>query len=413
MSSAFRGPAYCVGRRLRFGRCGRAGTGTTGAMSTGAMAQSGVRTASSREIYTCDRTFAFRRCALTIGIAAALLAGCATQRLGDTPPPAADAGFEAVAPSGAIAGTTPRFVAEPKRPDHRASWILTDAKRVWRLLYISDWSTNDVFIYDYDKGMLEGQITGLNDPYGQCVDKKGNVWVVAFGGSSVSEFAHGGTQAVETLTTGYQPKGCSVDPTTGNLAVAGEERVDVFVHARGKAHVYQSAVCYPFWAPGYDGAGNLYVEALLYGSAKPLQGYSDPLACELRHGGTSLRAVHLSGFGIYNPASVTWDGKHLTLSDQDYLDNNETAIDRVSEDASGNLTLIGQTILTDDCDGNDVEVPQPFIVGKTVVGGNLRCSYYGSQAKFDYWPYPAGGNPTRSLQSPPDKPVGQSVSIAR
>ena len=169
-------------------------------------------------------------------------------------------------------------------------------------------------------------------------------------------------------------------------------------------------MCFPFWAPGYDGAGNLYVEALLYGSAKPLSGYTDPLATELPLGGRSLRGVHLS-FGIYYPASVMWDGKHLTLSDQDYLDNKETAINRVSEDASGNLTLIGQTILTDSCDGNDVEVPQPFILGKTVVGGNLRCSYYGSKPKFDYWPYPAGGNPTRSLQSPPAKPVGQSVSI--
>ena len=84
--------------------------------------------------------------------------------------------------------------------------------------------------------------------------------------------------------------------------------------------------------------------------------------------------------------------------------------DRVSEDSSGNLTLIEQTILTDDCDGSDTEVPQPFILGKTVVGGNLLCGYYG-QPKFDYWPYPAGGNPTLSLQSPPAKPVGQSVSV--
>jgi hypothetical protein len=355
--------------------------------------------------------FAFSRYALTISIAAALLAGCAPKSLGDTRPPTADSRFEAAAASDAIARTMPHFVAGPKRPDHRTSWMLPDAKRVRKLLYISDWSTNDVFVYAYNKGTLEGQLTGLNDPYGQCVDKKGNVWVVDFGGASISEYAHGGTQAVKTLTTDYQPMGCSVDPTTGNLAVAAEERVDVFVHARGTAHVYQSAVCYPFWAPGYDNAGNLYVEALLYGSARPLKGYSDPLPCELPHGGKSLRGVHLRGFGIYYPASVMWDGKHLTLSDQDYLDNHETAIYRVSEDGSGNLTLIGQTILTDDCDGNDVEVPQPFILGKTVVGGNLRCSYYGSHPKIDYWPYPAGGSPTLSLQSPPEKPVGQSVSI--
>jgi hypothetical protein len=357
------------------------------------------------------RTFAFRRYALTIGIAAALLAGCAT-RLADTPPPAADSGFEAAATSDAIARTMPRFVAGPKRPDHRASWMSPNAKRIKKLLYVSDWSSNDIYVYDFNKGNLVGQLSGLNDPYGQCVDKKGNIWVVAFGGSSVSEFAHGGTQTVKTLTTDYQPMGCSVDPTTGNLAVAASESVDVFVHASGKAHAYQTFVCHPFWAPGYDNEGNLYVEALLYGSAKPLSGYSDPLACELPHGGKSLRGVHLSGFGVYYPASVMWDGKHLTLSDQDYLGNNETAIDRVSEDSSGNLTLIGQTILTDDCDGSGVEVPQPFIVGKTVVGGNLRCSNYASQPKFDYWPYPAGGDPARSLQSPPAKPVGQSVSIA-
>ncbi len=347
-------------------------------------------------------TFAFSRYALTISIAAALLAACA---------PVTNSGFGAAVATDAIANTMRHFVAGPKRPDHRSSWMSPDAKRIKKLLYVSDWSSNDVYVYDYNKGSLEGQLSGLNDPYGQCVDKNGNVWVVAFGGSSVSEFAHGGTQAVKTLKTDYQPRGCSVDPTTGNLAVAAAEGVDVFVHARGKAHVYRSAVCYPFWPPGYDAAGNLYVEALLYGSAEPQGEYSDPLACELPHGGKSLRAVHLSGFGIYYPASVMWDGKHLTLSDQNYLDNNETAINRVSEDSSGNLTLIGQIILTDDCDGNDVEVPQPFIVGKTVVGGNLRCSYYGSQAKFDYWLYPTGGNPTRSLQSPPAKPVGQSVSI--
>jgi hypothetical protein len=206
--------------------------------------------------------------------------------------------------------------ADAARP--RSSWMSPDAKRIKKLLYVSDWSSNDVYVYDFKKGTLEGQLSGLNDPYGQCVDKKGNLWVVAFGGSSVSEYARGRTQTVKTLKTDYQPMGCSVDPTTGNLAVAALHAVDVFVHARGKAHVYQSAVCYPFWAPGYDDAGNLYVEALLYGSAEPLAGYSDPLACELPHGGTSLRA------------------------------------------------------------------------------GRTR----------------AGGNPTRSLQSPPERPVGQSVSIA-
>lgn len=340
-------------------------------------------------------SFMFGRYALAIGIAAGLLAGCATQGPSDIRPPISGSGFE--------------------RSGHRTSWMSPEAKRVKSLLYVSDWSTNGVFVYDFVRGTVEGQIMGPNEPYGQCVDKNGNVWIVAYGASSVSEYAHGESKPVTTLETDYAPMGCSVDPTTGNLAVATSHEIDVFAHARGKAHVYQSNICFPFWAPGYDNNGNLYAEALLYGSAKLRQGYTDPLACELPHGGRALRPVQFNGFAIYYPASVMWDGKHLTLTDQSYQGdkgNSETAIYRVKEDASGNLTSIGQTILTDNCNGKNAQVPQPFIVGKTVVGGNLSCFNYGSLSKFDYWAYPAGGNPTLSLQSPPTKPVGQSVSVA-
>ena len=337
-------------------------------------------------------TFAISRYPLSVAAAFALLNGCGTLAID--------------------AGGSNQYLAAPKHPDVGKSWMSRDAKLIRKLLYVSDWSTNDVFVYNYKTGKLVGKLTGFNSPYGQCVDKKGNVWITSYGAGSVTKFAHGGTKPIKALTTDYQPSGCSVDPTTGNLAVAGFLVIDVFPKGRGKKQVYRSAVCFPFWAPGYDNAGNLYAEALLYGSAKPLQGYSDPLACELPHGGTSLRGVHFTGFGIYYPGSVMWDGRHLTLTDREYQGKYETAIDRVTEDASGNLTLVEQTILNDDCDGNQTDVPQPFIVGKTVVGGNLRCTDYGSMPKFDYWAYPAGGNPKSSLQSPPTSPHGESVSIA-
>jgi hypothetical protein len=119
-----------------------------------------------------------------------------------------------------------------------------------------------------------------------------------------------------------------------------------------------------------------------------------------------------------------WDGKYLTLTDQDYLGQGETAIYRVTENASGKLTAVGHTLLSDGCDGNNnAQVPQPFIVGmkntpvnttegNTVVGPNILCGSNGSGSVFDYWKYPAGGNPTFSLQPPPKQPVGESVSIA-
>jgi hypothetical protein len=44
------------------------------------------------------------------------------------------------------------FVAGPKRPDHRSSLMSSDAKRIKKLLYLSDWSSSDVYVYDYNKG---------------------------------------------------------------------------------------------------------------------------------------------------------------------------------------------------------------------------------------------------------------------
>ena len=74
-------------------------------------------------------TFGFSHYALKIGTAAALLAGCA---------PIANTGFEAPVASDAIAKTIHHFVAGPKRPDHRSSWMSLDARRINKLLYVSD-----------------------------------------------------------------------------------------------------------------------------------------------------------------------------------------------------------------------------------------------------------------------------------
>ncbi len=358
-----------------------------------------------------------------IGIGlATLLAGC-----GGSHVPIGSATIQANPVSDSIAGVPELNVVRSKQPDHGRSWMTPDAKRAKKLLYVSDWGTEDVFVYDYKTGVLVGTLTNLESPYGQCVDKKGDVWIVSNAGGYIVKYARGGTEPLKKLTTDQQPVGCSVDPTTGNLAVASFSRIDVFAHDGSAPQVYQSEFCYPFWAPGYDKAGNLYVEALLYGSTKPFGGrseqYSDPLACELPRGGTSLRPVQFNQFNIYFPGSVMWDGKHLTLTDQDYMAQGETAIHRVTEDASGNLTEVGHTILSDGCNGNEAQVPQPFIVGtkntpvnttegNAVAGPNILCGSNGSVPKFDYWKYPAGGNPTFSLQPAPKQPVGESVSIA-
>ena len=104
----------------------------------------------------------------------------------------------------------------------RSSWVAPDAKRD-DLLYISDLTDQVVSMYSYPRGRLKGQITGFFNPEGLCVDKSGNVWVVndtSDGIHQITEYAHGGTTPIANLNDpNGNVNGCSIDPTSGDLAV--------------------------------------------------------------------------------------------------------------------------------------------------------------------------------------------------
>ena len=99
-----------------------------------------------------------------------------------------------------------------------------------------------------------GTLTGFAAPYGQCTDKSGNVFITQFEASEVTEYAHGGTNPTKTLDTpGVNPVGCSVDPKTGNLAVANfisdnyPGGILVFAHATGTPKEYQAPGMYYYF----------------------------------------------------------------------------------------------------------------------------------------------------------------------
>src|SRR5579863_489115 len=82
------------------------------------------------------------------------------------------------------------------------------------LLYISDWATNEVFVYDYDSRAQIGKLDGFKQPSGECVDSKNDVWITDFRASDVLKFGHGGSKPIETLQTTGHPIGCAVDFTS-------------------------------------------------------------------------------------------------------------------------------------------------------------------------------------------------------
>lgn len=308
--------------------------------------------------------------------------------------------------------------AVPAAPQSKArsSWMTPDAKNIKKLLYVSDEYTGQADVYDYKTLKLVGTLT-LADAYGgECVDAKGDVYITQFGNASVVEYAHGGAKPIASFSTDGYTQGCSVD-RNGDLAVGnfetlsfGQGDVQIFPRSGGSPQRYTSSECYEMSTPGYDHKGNLFVAAT---------NGDQTFVCELPVGASSLRTVNVSQ-PIVDPGSVMWDGKHIAITDPGYQESNHTAIMRATESASGNLRIVGVTVLNGNCDGTLSAVGNTFIVGErntpvnekqgnAVIGINLWCNRFGNVGT-DIWPYPAGGAPSANLPSGYDA-VGAAVSI--
>ena len=104
-------------------------------------------------------------------------------------------------------------------PDRNKSWVSPDAQRAPRLLFVSDVSTNDVYIFTMPDMNLKGTLTGFNQPQGECSDTHGNVYIANTRASTVLEYSRTGTLLNTYADTYGYPVGCAVNPLNGNLAV--------------------------------------------------------------------------------------------------------------------------------------------------------------------------------------------------
>ncbi len=306
--------------------------------------------------------------------------------------------------------------------NRRGSWIKPEVRRMKYLLYVSDEAsgTVDVYAYRTKPGRLLGQLTGFQFPYGECTDKSGNVYVADFAAADIVEYAHGGTTPIKTLTDSYgYPIGCSVDPTTGNLAVANFEGVGstcmggvvIYEGATGGGTLYQDQDLSYYYPPGYDASGNLYVQGQTANGAAGL--------AELGSGSADLVTLSLSGATISYPGSMQWDSHYMTATDQSYQGGTLSGIYRISVSGT-QASVVDSTVLSDECLKGSTpynDVVQPFINSTVwpthrVVGGNLYCTY-----RTNFWIYVKrhhliGGEPKRSLpyDAAPELAAGQTIS---
>lgn len=334
--------------------------------------------------------------ALRLGLVAALLSGCAGTQLQPLQPVSSDPAAHA---------------------DRGKSWMSPAAKKSSALLYVSDWETNDVNVYDLLTGKQVGQLTGFNAPYGQCVDAKGDVYITNYTNGQVFEYAHGGKKVLNIYASGGYPIGCALD-AKGDLAVtnyvtpSGPGNICVWKDGSGSASCYSDGTsCYFLSPAGYDDKGNLV-------AVGRVSKYTVSV-CAVLSGASSMTTLSYNGTLRYPGGAVTWDGKYLLLPETVNEYRNTTFAQATLSGST--LTYVGDTTIG--CTGSDesVYVTMPFVVGKKntpvnekqgniiLGGGEVYCPSDGPL--IGLWHYPAGGDPYKVLNV--GYAYGLSVSLAK
>jgi hypothetical protein len=262
------------------------------------------------------------------------------------------------------------------------------------LLYVSNVRT--VTVYSYPRGKLEGTLKGFYSAQGECVDQHGDVFITNLGTNQIFEYAHGSKKRLRTLTSYGGPAGCSVDPTTGNLAVSNLTvgSVAIYTDARGKPKLYKDpAFKEDFWC-GYDDKGNLFVDGESSTSAFEF--------AELPKGAGSLENITLNQ-SISFPGGVQWDGTYVAVGDQ----SRSPVVYQFAISGSKGIK-VGSTPLG----SGAVDTKQFWIQGQTIIAPNFNP---GSRGRGDvlFYKYPAGGTATRKITAGLDYPIGAVVSQSK
>jgi NHL repeat len=238
------------------------------------------------------------------------------------------------------------------------------------LAYVSGASL--VSIYSYPHLKLVGQITGVVQPEGLCVDKAGDVWVADYGSQQMEEFAHGATKPKATLKLeNYQsPHACSVDRKTGDLAVTawrggiGPGWLNIFKKAKGTATILtDSSFVYSDWV-AYDSKGNLFIDGVTTNNKFEY--------AELKAGATKFTSVSLKH--VSSPGGVQSDGNDIAVGDATAAKIYATS----GKNVTRTTTLAAAGVAID------------FFID----GGSVICA---CSQTIQIYKYPAGGTATLSI----------------
>lgn len=241
------------------------------------------------------------------------------------------------------------------------------------LLYLGGGS-QESYVLTYPKVESVGTIS--NGAFGACSDSAGNVFLTT--SNVVQEFAHGATTPFAVLKVpGDFATDCSVDPVSGDLAVAVvcgscNTALAVYHRAGGTPKAYAANLlgqnC------GYDNRGNIFVS----GDSSGAKFY------ELRKGRKKLVPISFDP-SIATQGHIQWDGSYLTIENAGYNESPRIYQVQISG-ATGRV--VGTTYLL-----GAFSAGNAWILGNRVIAP-FWTNEYGA-TKVGFWKYPQGGQPMR------------------
>ncbi|HEX3456416.1 MAG TPA: hypothetical protein VHR97_00530 [Candidatus Baltobacteraceae bacterium] len=254
------------------------------------------------------------------------------------------------------------------------SWMLPEASSE-DLIYATG-GCGGTCVLSYPQGKVVGTLDTLGAAV--CSDAQGSVFILHFG--SAIEYAHGGTTPIATLSLTGAGSGCSVDPTSNNLAVVfGNGRLAVFANESGSPTMYSTGLSTGYC--GYDNAGNLFVSGYNGGAGA---------IAELPYGQQAFNILSVSGT-LGSPGQMQWDGSHMTY------ENRTRGVADISVSQLSISGSVASVIGTTSLNGGNIRYAWQSWIYK----GNLLLPYGRKDEKVNklgLWRYPNGGNPKRAFK---------------
>ncbi|HYL27998.1 MAG TPA: hypothetical protein VEW74_09205 [Candidatus Nitrosotalea sp.] len=342
--------------------------------------------------------------------AAALLAACN-----------GSGGSQSYAPSGS--GVTSPMAHQPFMPDHKypgftgshapvshpahgKTWISPDVKKAPRIMFVSDYGSNVVYMYAMPDVTLKGTLYGFSGPQGMCTDGS-NIYIANTNTSQILKYSRTGTLLNTLSDSGEYPTGCSFNRATGDLVVSniintsgGPGNLELYHGATGTPTPLTNSNQYEYFFPTYDNAGNIYVD-----------GFSNSftfLLSECPSGSSTCHNVSVSGASPFFPGGLNWNRvtSQLVVGDQEC--GGTLGSCWYAGTVSGSTYTVSGTTNLANTDGTGCDVDQgalgPF--GKYAGGG---CIGFYSPSVSARWAYPAGGDPNW-YNSSVVEPIGAAIS---